>query len=59
MSEASWTDATKRKEEEVWRLEPEGETETLETIVLWSEAEGVSVTPEGENLHEQTQVKKY
>ena len=38
--EASWN-ATVVKEEDGWRLEPEGGTETLETIVLWHEVEGV------------------
>ena len=49
--EASWN-ATGRKEEDGWRLEPEGETETLETMVLWNEVEGVSVNPDGAGDHE-------
>ena len=36
-------------------MEPEGETETLEVIALWNEAEGVSVNSECESHHEQTQ----
>ena len=56
MSEASWTAVATRKEKDGWRLEP-GETETPEVTVWWDEAEGVAVTPEGESLHEQTQVK--
>ena len=39
-SEASWN-ATGRKEEYLWRLEPEGETETPETNVLWNVVVGV------------------
>ena len=43
-SEASWN--AKRGEEDGWRLEPEGETETPETIVFfWNEVEGVPVDP--------------
>ena len=38
--------------------EPEGETETLEVIVLWNEADGVSVNPEGEAPRADTS-KKY
>ena len=37
----------KGKKKEEWRLEPEGEAETPEVTVLWNEAEGVSVNPEG------------
>ena len=37
-SEASWTAVTKGKEEEVWRLEPEGEAERPEVTDLWNEA---------------------
>ena len=48
---------TNRKGQEGWRLESEGETETLEVTVLWNEAEGVSVNPEGGSHHEQTQAK--
>ena len=51
-SEASWT-ATGEEAEDGRRLEPEGETETLEVIVLGNEAEGVSVNPH----HEQTRAK--
>ena len=43
--EASWAPVTGRKEKEGWRLEPEGETETPEVIVLWNEAEGVPHEP--------------
>ena len=55
--EASWTAVTKGKGKEVWRLEPEGETETPEVTVWWNEAEGVSVNLEGESHQGQTQVK--
>ena len=41
----------------MWRLEPEGEAEKLEVTVLWNEAEGVPVNPEGESHHEQTRAK--
>ena len=56
--EASWAAVTGREEKEGWRLEPEGETETLEVIVLWNEAEGVPVNPDGEGHREQAQAKK-
>ena len=56
-SEASWTAVTKGKEKKVWRLEPEGEAEKPEVTVLWNEAEGVSVNPEGESHHERTRAK--
>ena len=51
-SEASWTAVTKVKEKDVLRLELEGEAEKPEVTVLWNEAEGVSVNPEGESRHE-------
>ena len=57
MSEASWTAVTKRKGKEWWRLEPGGETETPKVTVLWNESEGVSVNPEFESHHEETQAK--
>ena len=48
-SEASWTTVTKRKEKEVWRLEPEEKAEKPEATGLWSEVKGDSVNPEGES----------
>ena len=54
-SEASWN-ATRGKEEDGWRLEPEEETETPETKVLvqrsWSPK-----YPGGEGRHERVQLK--
>ena len=55
-SEASWT-ATGGKEEDGRRLEPEGETETPETKVLWTVVEGVPGYPDGEGRHERVQVR--
>ena len=55
-SEASWN-ATGGKEEDGWRLEPEGETETPETIVCWNEVEGVTVHPDVEGRYERIQAK--
>ena len=46
--EASWAAVTGRKEDDGWRLEPEGEAETPETIVFWNEVEGVPVDRNGE-----------
>ena len=43
---------------ERWRLEAEGETETLETKVVSNGVEGVHVDPNGEGRHEREQVKK-
>ena len=57
-SEASWN-ATGENEEDGWRLEPEGETETSETIVLWNEVEGVHVDPDGEGRHEREEARKF
>ena len=54
--EASWN-AKGGKEEDGWRLEPEGATETPETIVLWSEVDGVTVKPDGEDRHQRVQAK--
>ena len=49
--------ATRGTGEDAWRLEPEGETETLETKVVSSGVEGVHVDPNGEDHHEREQVK--
>ena len=53
----SEANATGRKEDDWWRLEPEGETKTPETMVLWSEVEGVSVNLDGESRHERLVAK--
>ena len=45
------------REEDAWRLEPEGERETLETKVVSNGVEGVHVNPNGEGHHEREQVK--
>ena len=42
---------------EKWRLEPKGEMETPEVIVLVNEAEGVVVNPLTEGHHERAQAK--
>ena len=42
-SEASWTAVTKGKGKEVWRLEPQGESERPEATAPWNGVEGVSV----------------
>ena len=39
--------ATRGRGEDAWMLEPEGETETLETKVFWSGVEGVPTTNGG------------
>ena len=43
--------------EDARRLEPEGETETLETKVVSNGVEGVYVDPHGEGHHEREEVK--
>ena len=51
-SETSWN-ATRGRGEDAWRLEPEGETETLETkVLLWNGVEGVPRYADGEGRHE-------
>ena len=49
--------ATRGRGEDAWRLEPEGETETLETKVVSNWVEGVHVDLDGEGCHEREQVK--
>ena len=49
----------KKEEKEEGRLEPEGETETPEVTVLWNEAEGVDVNPEGEKPLRADTSKRY
>ena len=51
MSETSGN-ATRGRGEDVWRLEPEWETETLETNIFWDGVEGVPGNPDGEGHHE-------
>ena len=50
--------ATRGRGDDAWRLEPEGETETLETKVVSDRVEGVRVDLDGECHHERGQVKK-
>ena len=40
--------ATRGRGEDAWRLEPEGETETLDTKVVSNGMAGVHVDPDGE-----------
>ena len=49
--------ATTGRGEDAWRLEPEGETEALETNVISNGVEGVHVDPNGEDRHQREQVK--
>ena len=56
MNETSGT-ATSRRREDGWRLEPEGERETLETEVFWNGVEGIPGYPYGEGHHKRVQVK--
>ena len=45
VSEIAWKE-TRGRGEDAWRLEPEGETEMLETTVVSHGVEGVNVDPE-------------
>ena len=56
-SDVSWTEVTKGKEKEMWRLKPEGEAARTEATVPWNGVEGVSVNPEGESRHVQVRAK--
>ena len=47
MVESAWR-ATRGRGEDAWRLEPEGETESLETKVVSDGVEGVHVDFDGE-----------
>ena len=44
--------ATRGREEDAWRLEPEGETEMVETRVVSDGVEGIYVDLNGEGHHE-------
>ena len=57
VKETEWKEA-RRRGEDAWRLELEGETETLEAKVLSNGVERVHVDPNGEGRHERRQVKK-
>ena len=50
--------ATRGRGEDAWRLEPEGETETLETNVVSHGVDGVYVDHNGDCRHERLQEKK-
>ena len=50
--------ATRGSGIDAWRLEPEGETVTLETKVDSNGVEGVNADPNGEGRRERWQVKK-
>ena len=50
--------ATRGSGIDAWRLEPEGETVTLETKVDSNRVEGVHADPNGEGRRERVQVKK-
>ena len=56
MSETSGN-ATSGREEDAWRLELEGESETLKTKVVSNVVEGVHLDPNGEGHQEREQVK--
>ena len=58
MSETSGN-ATRGRGQDAWRLEPEGETETLETKVFWNGVEGVPGYPDGEGHHEREASEKF
>ena len=49
------SDEKKKKETEVWRVEPEGEAERPEATVPWNGVEGISMNPKGKSRHGQVQ----
>ena len=51
MEETAWK-ATRGREEDAWRLEPEGETEMPEARVVADGVEGISVDFNGEGPNE-------
>ena len=57
MEETAWKE-TRGREASAWRLEPEGETEMLETRVVSDGVECIYVDLNGEGHHERGQVKK-
>ena len=56
MEKTAWIE-TRGREEDAWRLEPEGETEMPETRVVADGVEGINVDLHGEGLFEREQVK--
>ena len=46
-------------EEDAWRLEPEGETEVPETVIVADEVEGTYVDSNGESHHGRGKVKNH
>ena len=53
-----WKEARGR-EEDAWRLEPEGETEVPETVIVADEVEGTHVDSNGEGHHGRGKVKNH
>ena len=58
IKETEWKEA-KGREEEAWRLEPEGETEMPETGVVADGVEGIYVDLNGAGHQERGQVKNH
>ena len=56
MAWPDWEEARKMEESE-WRLEPEGEAEVPEIIIVSDAVEGTSVDLNGESRHEQVEEK--
>ena len=50
---------TRGREEDAWRLEPEGETEVPETVIVADEVEGTYVDSNGEVHHGRGKVKNH
>ena len=47
------------REDDAWRLEPEGETEVPETVIVADEVEGIFVDSNGEGHHGRGKVKNH
>ena len=52
-------EAARGREEDAWRLEPEGETEVPETVIVADEVEGTYVDSNGEGHRGRGKVKNH
>ena len=59
VKETEWEEARGKEEEDAWRLEPEGETEVLKTVIVADEVEGTCVDSGGEGHHGRGRVKNH
>ena len=59
MRKVAWSDweEARKMEESEWRLEPKGEADVREVIVVSDAVEGTPVDLDGESRHEQVEAK--